>query len=85
MAYRTDNELTNYFSNVLFHLIQKKGITQKELAELIGSGQTTISRYVNGYGLPNYYMLYRLALALDCSVETFFPPNAHSRKKHVLL
>lgn len=62
-----------YFSNKLRKLIKKKNITQKALAELAGIGEPTISRYVNGQGLPGYPILYKLSKALDCSVNEFFP------------
>ena len=71
--YYTDEYLLDYFSKVIKHKLIEKGITQKQLAEYIGSGETTVSRYVNAKGLPGYYMLYRLTIALDCSVSDFFP------------
>lgn len=71
--YCNDIYYLGYFSNKLKQMIKKKGITQKHLAEQTGAGQTTISRYVNAQGLPGYNMLYRLAEALDCSVNEFFP------------
>lgn len=73
MTHYNDNYLLKHFSKTLRHKLIEKGITQKQLAEQIGSGQTTISRYVNAQGLPNYYTLYSLSKALNCSVDDFFP------------
>lgn len=81
----SDKELLEYFSTTLSKLIKEKGLYQKDIADKMGIGDTTISMYVNGYMFPTYCTLYNLALALECPVETFFPPNMHSRKKHSLL
>jgi transcriptional regulator with XRE-family HTH domain len=72
-TYHTDAYLLDYFSKALKHRIIEKGFTQKQLAEYTGAGTSTISRYTNAQGLPGYYMLYRLAIALDCQVSDFFP------------
>lgn len=67
------DDLRYFFSNKLKELIKKKGITQQALADAADSSKTTISRYVNGQALPSYYTLFKLAEALDCSVQDFFP------------
>ena len=44
------------------------GITQVELAESVGTGQTSVSQWERGVTTPTLVHLRRLALALDCDL-----------------
>lgn len=48
-----------------------KGITQKDLADIMDTKQTAISRFENMGRAPNYDFIVRLAHALDCNPKLF--------------
>ncbi len=52
----------------------KKGITQKTLAEKIGTKQSVISRLESGNANPSVAFLKKLALALNTHLEIRFTP-----------
>ena len=60
------------FKNNIGELLTKKGITQKELAALIGATETSISRYVNGDRIPKGTTCIQIAKVLDCKVEELY-------------
>lgn len=60
------------FKNNIRELLEKKGITQKELANLIGVTETAMSRYVNGNRIPKATTCIKIAKALDCTVEELY-------------
>ncbi len=49
--------------------IFRRGITQRELAERVGTTETTMSRYCNGVRTPRYEILKRIAEELDSTPE----------------
>lgn len=53
----------------LKYWIRWKGYYQNELAEKIGINPIVLNRYVNGVNIPSAYILYRLAEALDISLD----------------
>lgn len=50
-------------------LREEKGLTQKELAEIVGSNNKSIWAYENGIAEPSIDLLIRLAHALDVTVD----------------
>ena len=50
-------------------LIQARGITQKELAETIGTTEATMSRYVSGERDPKSEVLANIATALRTTTD----------------
>lgn len=50
-------------------LIDRKGITQKELAERCGCSMWSISRYVNGVHTPGMRIRKRLASVLGVTMD----------------
>lgn len=68
----TEEDCKRHFSNQLRRWLNRKHITQEELAERIGTTQPMISRYVNGSVLPSYFTLYKIAEVLECSIDDFY-------------
>lgn len=56
------------FCNVLKQLRQEKGITQKEIAEILGISQAAYSLYEKGQREPKYEMLEKIADFFNVSV-----------------
>ncbi|MDO4649391.1 MAG: helix-turn-helix transcriptional regulator [Eubacteriales bacterium] len=52
--------------------LDAKGMTQRELAEKVGTTETSISRYVSGERIPKAPMCIKIAKALDTDVEMLF-------------
>lgn len=50
----------------------RRGLTQAELAELVGVSRKTINTVENGIFVPSTVLALRLARALDTSVDTLF-------------
>lgn len=60
---------------VLIRARIEKGLTQKELADKIGTKQSVISRFESGRANPSLAFLQRLAKALDASLEITLTPQ----------
>ena len=55
---------------------KKKGLTQKQLGEIVGVSTSTIAKYENGDLEPNLKVLSKLAKALDINMnDLFFSEN----------
>lgn len=48
---------------------KKRGLTQKQLAELLEVKQSNISRWESGVYLPNATTLKKLAEVLNCQID----------------
>ena len=51
---------------------QKAGLTQTQLAEIVGSSKNTISSIETGQFCPTAYLAALLCIALDCKFEDLF-------------
>ena len=58
--------------NNLKEFRQKKGLTQSQLAELVGSSKNTISSIETNIFSPTAYLAVLLCTALDCKFEDLF-------------
>lgn len=53
---------------------EERGLSQSQLAEMVGANQATISKIERGLGNPTLTMIRRIAKALNCQ-----PPDLFSR------
>ena len=58
--------------NRLRELREAKGLTQAQLADLIGVSRKTVNTVENGVFIPSTVVALKLAGALDCAVEELF-------------
>jgi DNA-binding XRE family transcriptional regulator len=75
--YNGIDELTDFqerkeFAYRLRSLMGRRWISQDQLAEMVGTTQPMISKYVRGESFPNALMLRKIAKALKCSMDDFF-------------
>lgn len=56
-----DYEIRTKIMNTLIECRKEKGISQKELAQLVDSKETTVASWEQGKSLPSIDMLYRLS------------------------
>lgn len=69
-------ELNNqYIGSFIKFMRQRAGLTQQELAERIGVGSKTISKWEQGRGIPDISLLYSLSLELDVDIESLLAGN----------
>ena len=59
-------------TNILVECRKKKGVTQRELAEAIGSKETTVASWEQGKSLPNIQTLYRLSKYYNKTIGYMF-------------
>lgn len=70
---RKKNILFEKYSSLGFNIRERRkelGLTQKELAKKVGVSFRTIQNYENGITPPSLYIIKKIALALEVSVET---------------
>ncbi len=53
----------------------QRGLTQAQLAEMVGTRQPSIARLENGTSVPSLSFLDRIAKALDARIELNFVPR----------
>ena len=53
----------------------QRGLTQTQLAEMVGTRQPSIARLENGTSVPSLSFLNRIAKALDARIELHFVPR----------
>lgn len=58
--------------NFICQLRQEKGLTQKELGELLGVTNKAVSKWENGSAMPRLKYLQQLAIILGCTQEELF-------------
>lgn len=61
--------MINTFGSNLKYLRLESNITQKQLADKIGAGQTTISNWEQDISEPSIYYLIKLAKYFDVSID----------------
>ncbi len=65
---KTELKLRNYLKEYR----QEKGMTQNELAKLVGTSRNTISSIETGQFCPTAYLAAILCAALECKFEELF-------------
>lgn len=70
--HRTAPRKTN--DSPIARLRMERGLTQTELAELVGCKKQHISRWETGERSPGGKSLIALAAALDCSIDELLKP-----------
>lgn len=67
----TQEDYMREFSRRLKLIMLIRGVTQVELSHRTDIAQPMINNYVNGRNCPSVYTAYKLAMALNCSVDDF--------------
>lgn len=75
-----EKEINVYVGNKIREYRLLKGMTQKELAEKIGMGDTTIANYEKGIRAPKRNKIFKIASVLGFSVDDFFPDQTTNQK-----
>ncbi len=69
----TEEQWNAEFAKKLNYKINAMSISQKELSELSGVSETSISRYLSGTQTPKTYALTQIASALNASIYELIP------------
>ena len=65
----TEAECRYIFAWRLRRVMRRKCVNQGTLADMTGIHEVTISRYMNGTSTPSFYVVDRIAKALDISMD----------------
>lgn len=65
----SEREWLGVFARNLLQLMMDRMMTQKELAELSGLSEGTISKYIRNMQMPGPKALVNLAYALSCTLD----------------
>lgn len=65
----TDRQMLAEFGENLEYMLDERQITQKELAEKIGVGESTVNHYIKGRRMPTLATTLNIMLALDCELD----------------
>ena len=65
----SEEQFRREFGYRLRCLMERRGMTQGELAERINSSQVTVSKYMCGKNTPSVFMVNKIAKALNCSID----------------
>ena len=76
---KTKYENMNPFYRVVDTLCAKKGISHRELAERIGVGDVTLSRYLNGERKVQLSPFMNMSRALEIDPEALFTIYTYAR------
>ena len=86
-----DDNMTKDMGQFMQEMRKKKGLTQKELAELIGVSDKTISKWETGKGTPDTSMLVPISEAFNITVnellsgELIPPENYHVKAEETIM
>ena len=61
-------------------LRRKAGLSQSELAKILGVERSTVAKWETGAALPRFPILKRLATVLECSVDEVLDGIEKSRE-----
>lgn len=73
-----NKKLSEFVGERIRYYRTKKKFTQKELGEIIGVKNNTISDYERGVISPEQDMLFALSGALDININDLFPKKEHT-------
>ena len=71
----SNNNLSSYIGVTIRRRRKKRGITQKELAEKLGTKQPSIARIESGQILPSLVFLNKIANYLDTDIRIIIKPK----------
>lgn len=60
------------YESILMKVLKKRGIAIYQLADLVGVSRKSMYRYVNGERLPTIDIAFKIADALDDTVDYLF-------------
>lgn len=67
-----DYEIRDKIRNTLIECRKEKDISQKDLAIILGSKETTVASWEQGKSLPSIDMLYRLAMYYQKTLDYMY-------------
>lgn len=67
--YLTDDQWLKEFSRKIKRKMKIAGLTQSELADILGVSRFIIAKYINGNKMPDYLLLRKMSKVFKCSFE----------------
>ncbi|MCY3067591.1 MULTISPECIES: helix-turn-helix domain-containing protein [Aerococcus] len=84
MSYYNDELVKKYIAKKIKEKREDKGLSQKELAEIVDLGTTTLYFYETGKRTPNADILFLMANVLDADISEFFPSSLQDKNDHFM-
>ncbi len=75
--------MDNILGERISELLTKNGITQRELADLVGVTEVSMSRYIKGGRVPKGPIIANIALALHTTTDYLLGQEADDDAEHV--
>ena len=75
MLFRSDVQFLKGFSDKVRGQLRKNRMMQYELAKASGISERTLSRYFTYRSMPSIDTVYRIAEALNCTVDDLMPKD----------
>ena len=67
----TEREFKQEYGEALCRIMQSKDVNQHELSIMTGISQASISNYIQGRVCPSFYIVNKIAKALNVPIEEF--------------
>ncbi len=65
----SEKEWLHIFAKNLATIMYENRMTQKELAEMIGTSESTVSRYLREVVAPSIFTIINISYALHCTID----------------
>lgn len=76
--------LQRYVGEKIKEFRLKRGMSQEELADLLGTTKQTVSRYETGERKANQDILFKLSEIFKVSIDDFFPSKKENEAKEIV-
>lgn len=76
MKITEEQKINKYVGKKIREYRIKKGLTQKELGDLVGVRHNTISQYEKGINAPEQNTIFKISRVLGIRVDDLFPPTS---------
>ncbi|MCQ2276057.1 MAG: helix-turn-helix transcriptional regulator [Bacteroidales bacterium] len=82
-AMKKQMDLSVSIANCIYAILEKKGLTQKDLATLLGKTETEVSRWLSGTHNLTMATIAKISVALDTDIIQVIPFDKQSKKRKV--
>lgn len=83
-AMKKQMDLSVSIANCIYAILEKKGLTQKDLAALLGKTETEVSRWLSGTHNLTMATIAKISVALDTDIIQVIPFDKQSKKRKVV-
>lgn len=82
-AMKKQMELSVSIANCIYAILEKKGLTQKDLASILGKTETEVSRWLSGTHNLTIATIAKISAALDTDIIQIISPTKQTKKERL--